>query len=380
VLLDPLTPDQTRLISLVAEGFVLDGEWPIFDALEGELDRDKKDAWEVLHSFPRVGSWSYSAVWWAGINHPTQRPSSQTEIELTLVGMYHSSILDQAVPNLLRLLEVMVQRRRLTTINRREPRQLSVNNHDAARIVGEIPGSEMLVKLLFKTLNREPSTASEGSTLNPDGGWSKGVPRSVLDYDGVSSIEGYATCLERLTVLPQFVQAPAVPSPLSLVAALDYLDVVWRLSHKSNLFNYPSAERAAKLSHSANTSEEFDSRLTALGEIIRSANGAVKANATTKLMAATRDDPLAPFEDYLTRELGPASETRIGDAITTLEHAISVRDAAQHTEAGDRGVQGLNALGVGHPIGDYSRAWQLLTSRVVEALDTLREEIATTSS
>jgi hypothetical protein len=97
------------------------------------------------------------------------------------------------------------------------------------------------------------------------------------------------------------------------------------------------------------------------------------------LSAATRDDPLAPFEHSLTQQLGPAAEPRVRDTITTLEHAVSIRDAAQHTEAGDRAVRGLNALGVGHPVGDYAKAWQLITTRAVEALDALREELATST-
>ena len=74
-LLDPLTPDQQRLVDLVAEAFAIDGEWPIFDYLEAKFDQEHKDAWETLYSLPRVGRWNYGAAWWVGMNQPFQRPA-----------------------------------------------------------------------------------------------------------------------------------------------------------------------------------------------------------------------------------------------------------------------------------------------------------------
>jgi len=160
------------------------------------------------------------------------------------------------------------------------------------------------------------------------------------------------------------------------VAALDYLDAVWRVVHRTHLFTYPSAERAAKLVYDANTPEELDARLSALGEILRSANASARATNAAKLPAATRDDPLAPFEEHLVRTVDAAAEARVRQAATDLEHALALRDAAQHTEAGPRAVRALDAFGIGHPVADVRQAWMTVTTRVVEALGAIREELA----
>ena len=171
----------------------------------------------------------------------------------------------------------------------------------------------------------------------------------------------------------------AAPSPLDLVAALDYLDAVWRVLHKEHLFTYPSAERAAKLIYEANTGEELDARLSALGEILRSANTAAKSASETKLPAANHTDPLAPFEHHLVRTVDAEAETRVRQAVSDLERALALRDAAQHAEAGDRAVRALDAFGIGHPVADFGQAWMAVTARVVEALGAIREELAATS-
>jgi hypothetical protein len=66
-------------------------------------------------------------------------------------------------------------------------------------------------------------------------------------------------------------------------------------------------------------------------------------------------------------------------ATSDLEHALAIRDAAQHAEAGDRAVRALDALAVGHPIAHVGRAWSLITARVVEVLGAIREELAAAS-
>jgi len=88
-LLDPLTPDQQKLVDLVAEAFALDQGWPVFDYLEGSFDQEDKNAAETLATFPRFGRWNYAAVWWIGMGQVSQ-PTTDAEVALTLVGMHHS--------------------------------------------------------------------------------------------------------------------------------------------------------------------------------------------------------------------------------------------------------------------------------------------------
>jgi hypothetical protein len=124
----------------------------------------------------------------------------------------------------------------------------------------------------------------------------------------------------------------------------------------------------------ATTTEELDSRLTALGEILRTANATVRGGGA-KLARQTHEEPLAPLRDFLSRETA-LDQARIGAAITTLEAALSVRDAAQHTEAGGRAVVALaEQFNLAHPILDPAAAWTIIASRVVSAATAIREEI-----
>jgi hypothetical protein len=104
-----------------------------------------------------------------------------------------------------------------------------------------------------------------------------------------------------------------------------------------------------------------------------------KVAANRKLAAMTRKDPLAPLEDYLVLTVGPASEDRVRHSVTILEHALAIRDASQHADAGSRLVPVLDALGVGYPIVDVTQAWLIVTTRVIEALVAIREELASAS-
>lgn len=381
-LLDTLTPDQQRLVDLTAEAFALDNEWPIFDYLEGAFDQEQKDAVATLASFPRVGRWGYSCVWWVGQGQTSGLASGQ-EVSLTVVGMHHTKTLQPLVDLYFDVIGLMVSRRRSTPLERRKRRDLVITDEDVKDLLGEErrldTGKWPL--FMYKLIEREPMMFGGGASQSPDGHhWTRVIPREVDGYDGVRTIDDYVSRLERLTAFPQEPVLPAAPSPLDLVAALDYLDTAWRVGRTGHLFSYPSAERAAKLAYNANTSDEFDSRLSALGEILRSANRSARSASAGKLAASTFDDPLAPLENYLVQTVDTSAETRVRHAVTALEHALAIRDAAQHAEAGDRAVRALDAFGIGHPIADPGLAWSIITAHVVEALSAIREELASLSN
>jgi hypothetical protein len=376
-LLDPLTPEQQKLVDLVAGAFYDDSEWPIFDYVEGTFDQEKLDATETLASLPSVGRWGYGAVWWIGKGQVP--PTREIELELTLVGMHHSRVLQPVVAVFFDLIELMVAKRRGTRLSRRKPRKLSVTNEDVKFLLASERrlSTPMWDPLLFNLMMREPSIFATGVDKTPDGQWTKAIPREVDAYQGVTTIDDYVARLEHLTALPDVPMMPAAPSPLDLVSALDYLDVVWRLAHRRPLFSYPSAERTAKLAYPANTQDELASRLSGLAEILRSANASAKAAAGAKhLPASSHEHPLARLEGYLVGKVDSASEARVRLAVATLERAIAIRDAAQHAEAGERAVRALTAFGIGYPVIDFAGAWAAVTSGVVEALGAIREELA----
>ena len=381
-LLDPLTPDQQELVDLVAETLLNDDgmEWPLFDYVEGIFDERDKDAGTILASFPRAGRWQYGAVWWSNMGQ-TSKPAPDTEIKLTVLGLHHSNHTKAVVTVFFDVIALMAHKRRARRPVPRQVRELTISDADVSDMLQNrrLLGRARWPGLIYKLFDHEPSFGG-GGALPADGHWIKVVPRGVNEYEGVQTIEDYVTRLERITAFEHIPVRPAVPSPLGLVAALDYLDTVWRVVHKTHLFDYPNAERAAKLTYPANTVEEFDSRLSGLGEILRTANAGAKTVAgNTSLPKRTHDDPLAPFEGFLVRSVDPAGVDRVRQAVTDLEHALALRDAAQHAEATTRALRAFEAFAITFPVIDAQQAWMTVTARVVTALDAVREELASTT-
>src|SRR6202043_575595 len=110
----------------------------------------------------------------------------------------------------------------------------------------------------------------------------------------------------------------AAPSPLELVAAIDYLDTVWQLAHGpgQHLFRFESLERPTKLAFPAQTAEEFDSRLSGFGELLREACDSLPKSSARN----SRERPLRSFELYLVTMLGAtADKARIRASVLSLE-------------------------------------------------------------
>jgi hypothetical protein len=380
-LLDQLALNQQRLVDVVGEAFVAEKcQWPVFDYVEGALDYEGIDAWETLESFPRTGLWDYSAVWFVGGNSRA-KPPPELEVMLTLVGIRHSGALADfeppLIPTFFALLDYLVERRRAGPLSPRKPRDLTVNGSDVLAVLGDRGHRVDLgpPRLLYAMMEREPATFGGSGSVPSDARlWTKHVVRDVFDYEGITSIDDYVVRLERLTAMPQPAAVPAAPSPLGLVANLDYLNTVWRLRHKgAPLFVVASAERAAKLAFPAQTPEEFDSRVSGLSEILRRLD-IPRVNGTSKPKKA-RDRPLGVFENHVLTLVDPSSEGRVRQAIATLESVIFIRDAGQHSPAGERAVAALTDLGIGYPPGNWSQAWETVSAQTVEALSALREEL-----
>jgi hypothetical protein len=225
--------------------------------------------------------------------------------------------------------------------------------------------------LLAEIMSREPPFWGGGSSVSADRmTWTQGITRSVNDFEGISTIEEYVARLALRQPPPRRVPL-AAPSPLGLVTALDYLDTVWQLADGKHLFSHDSAERTAKLSHPAQTADEFTARLSAIGEVIRSARAALP-KPTAK---DTRERPLHSLESYLVGKLGTENEARIQASVHTLENVLHIRDARQHTDAGRRAARALGEFGVGFPPGNWATAWESIQAQTIEALGAIREEL-----
>jgi hypothetical protein len=232
-------------------------------------------------------------------------------------------------------------------------------------------------EFLYELMNREPATWGARAQLSGDS-WDRDIPRQVRQFAGVKSIDDYIAATVELVYRAPAATPMGAPSPLGLVASLDYLDTVWRVAARAggkHLFELHSAQRAAQLAFPAQTENEFESRLTGLGEILRSVR--VPASGTT---VKRRDKPMDALEDYLVL-LVPASEQRVRAAITTLRAVIDARDGGQHSAAMSKGASALIELGVGYPptVG-WPAVWSVVSAKTIEALDAIREELSSTGT
>lgn len=380
MLLDSLADNQQRMVELIAQAFVANSwTWPVFDYVEAQLEIDGIDAWTELEKLPQHQGSGYAAAWWSRAGGA--KPAAHEPVGLTVVGLHHAEeglggVRKGLVPVFFALLKLLAEWRRRLPLSPTEPRKLEISSDD---VIPELSArgvsTDLLAPTLLKSLlDNEPAAWGSSGGSTPDGGWTRGVSRNVYRFEHVETIEAYVE--EIIAMFPSLAPRPqmAVPSPLGLVAAVDYLDTVWRLvpDHKDHLFRLHGAQRTALLAFPAETADEFDSRLSGLGELLRSVQLPDRMSASRK----ERDKPLAGLETYL-KSLLPESRSRIEGAIETLHNVLHVRDASQHTAAGRKGAAALGALGVGYPPPSWSYGWIVVQARTIEALDALREELAT---
>jgi hypothetical protein len=383
-LLEPLSDTQQRLVETIGTVYRTEpGVWPTFDYIEWKLDEERIDALETFLSFPTVDleSGAYSALWSSG--GPRAWPRADYTVGLTVLGINHCKALqsfpaNRSVPQIdlvrafIDLLSVAAKRRRDEPASPTTVRTLEIRSDEVFNALTERYRFDQLpVRLLYDLTEKEPALWGAGGSLAPDETtWTRGLPGRLKDFEDVSTLDEY---LGRLLMLrqPAAQLPPATPSPLDLVAALDYLDVVWQhATGEKHLFRFDSMEQTAKLAFPATTAEEFDSRLSVLGDILRSSRDVVPAPKKKR-----REKPLDGLKEHLKKLLGASAAPRIERNVRTLELVLFVRDVGQHSAAGRGGAVALTELGVGFPVADRAQAWETIKAETIEAVNGLREEL-----
>jgi hypothetical protein len=378
-LLEEPTPTQLKMLEYIAETFVNSGnQWPVFDYVEGRFDSEGIDAWTELQTLP-----AHPQGYYAVALPRQQRPEPDKRIALTMLGLFQAEVMGHMHTDLstmfIGMLQIMARRRRDEPRSANSARSFEISSQEMVEDLAPFFRSKGRPDpdLLGDLLDREPPTWPVIQQRS-DGEWAGRIPRGVLRFVGVEDIRDYLGRLVEMLTMPTIVAPPAAPSPLGLVAAIDYMDTVWRLAQPGvgHLFQLHSAQRTAQLAFEANTAAEFESRLSSLGDILRSFRLPPMEQSSGKKGKKERDKPLGPLEDHLL-ELLPESHVRIEGAIAVLHNVIAVRDAGQHGPAGGKGANALAALGVGYPPASWPEAWSTISARTIDALDSLREELAT---
>ena len=365
-----LNDDQQFFIRCVGEPFLQFQQWPIFEHVEAQLDKQGLEARQVLASLPVVGEAGVQHFRYGLVLYPSTIPTADTPILLTVAGLWHLAdpsalrICDQFIHVLRYLIE-----RRLTAPS--SPFKLNTvqltDQNIASRFPNMIPGA---MGILGQLLPHEAATWHGASDPDTNNQWTIDLHRALLTYRGVNTVVDYINRATEHLTPPEAEPAPAILSPLDLAATLDYFNAVWQLhfDRKKPIIRLFGAERTARLVYDINTAEEFSSQVSCLTDILKNmqVSGDPKAHRTA----------LERIQALLTSKLPEDSETRIEKAVGTLRNVAEVRNAFfQHGGAEYRGVQALTLLGIGFPITDWQSAWATVQRRTIDAFNGLREEI-----
>jgi hypothetical protein len=132
-------------------------------------------------------------------------------------------------------------------------------------------GTQLSADQLFGTLRTEPATWLGMSQNN--GKWTWDLTNARLaPFADVQDVQDYLTRLNERVALPEPPAQLASLPPMALAEAFDHLDLAWLLVNKDHLVRVPRVAIAAKLSQPAASVEEFESRCSALADLLSNLN------------------------------------------------------------------------------------------------------------
>lgn len=367
-LMTPLNEDQRFFINCAWKPFLESQQWPIFDYIEAECDKQGIDARTSLASIPEfplpgVSGFRYSLVW-----HNSTMPSADTPILLRVIGLHHlgEPFALEIANEFIRVLGYLIERRMSASYSPFKLNRVTVTSADISKKFPSM--TPAIVKFLPNLLIHEPTTWQGTQQADTSGGWSIDIYRSILKFKGIRTLTEYLQRVDELLTPPEVVDsAPAIPSPFDLAASLDYFNAVWQLhfDRKKPIIRLSGAERTARLVYDVNTPEEFSAQVSCLTDILK--NMQVSGDGKT---------PLIRLQTSLKSQLPEDSANRVDNAIDSLRHVTDVRNALfQHSGTEYRGVSALTQLGIEYPITDWQSTWVVVQRRAMDAVNALREEI-----
>jgi len=365
-LLAPLTPDQQWLLDLVAEVLVSYGNWPVYEYVAGQIDDRGLDTDELLASFPRLPSGRYANWYYAALTYASTRPPTpESRVALTILGLNRSRQGSNIAGRCLALLRALTLAKRGSTMDPTTVTPRPVVSLEALHTstFPELPEMQARVLLVLQT---EPSTAEATQRQNQEGQTVFELSRTLLRFQGVTTIEEY---VERLVDLfaPKAQTIGPKESPFDLPAAIDYLDAIWYRRFNSALVKPPGVERSSRLVLTPTSPADFDSRVSVLAEVLKT----LQVPGVPGVGGA----PLARLVPFLEQHLPPESIERISAEVAVLNAARQVRVSSQHVGGNIDLVTALRQLGIQYPITDWGAAWAQLAERVAASFNAIREEI-----
>ena len=367
-LLEEPDPATTKLLNTVAAGYellhtgavgLIEGNWPFWEWVRFQMEQDGFDAEDI---YTRMPTWQHGYRF-TRAQRGAIYPGITEPVALTVTGMFHAHhpATDSIITGFLTALQLAAQQQ----ISARPlPNQLFAIDLPLAQfatLVSNVSGTALDAEELAAVLSGEPTT---WSGVNQNGGswsWDLKHPR-LRPYLRITSCEDYLIQLEKLIgISDNLVSSQPLPA-MALPDALDHLDLAWRLVTREPLVHVPRVAAAAKLSQPAISAEEFESRCSALSDVLNGfnlpADGGKLNNMKTKLT-----------------ELLGVQAGRARAAVDTLRNVIAIRAGQQHS-AVVRAERARSSLGLSTLEGDWAGQWEQIRGVTVQALNTIREEIS----
>ncbi len=358
-LLDRPSNDALELLQVVARGYQEAGTWPCWQWVKQQLWQRNLDAEEILQGLP---TWrhNYRSVR-AGTNG--QLPANADPVPLSIHGMalMVAPAVQQLVGGFLVAINVGIALQRGITPTVTEAVELKVTGEEFVQQVNGAAGTDVTVDQLFGVLRGEPATWRGVNQNAGQESWDLTDAR-LSRYAGVRDVWDYLARLEETVGLSQLTPSTEPLGPMALPEALDHLDLAWRLLTGEHLVRVPRTAMAAKLSQPVASVEDFESRCSALADLLNALN------------LPPRPATLQNMKLRLGELLGEAAG-RAQAAADILRSVVALRAGQQHQGADARAEQARVALGLAPFGSNWPGAWNHLRSVTVQALDTIREEI-----
>lgn len=356
-LLRELTDAQRACLEVIGAVTSEHHRGPVFQYLEIELDKQGLDANAVLRSLPIMlrGSVNY------GLFRAERGYNPDERVDLTVAGLAHLAPLRDAADLYVRVLAGLADANATAQYNPLEMTKIRIDGPELVSALGL--ARHPFLDLLPNLLKNEPG--SWFGSLSADGSpdWVYQPSGVIRRFRAVSDVPDYLARVRAWQVPAPPTPTPTIASPLGLAAALDYLSLAWKDRFDTPLLTLPDAERITRLAFEAHTEAEFDSRMSALREIVKDFHvGGLPGGA-------------GRIPEFLKDKLSPGAEFRVKSAVETLQAVKHVRNGAQHADGVSLAATEMQRLGLNYPIFDYSQAWASVTAYVIDALRVLREEL-----
>lgn len=384
-LMTPLAWAQEQFVDVLFLQATSAGSWPIFDWLRRVLRKRGIDAATELARFPAAvdrarSRRSYRHVWTdAGLGALNE----SSRVQLTIAGLRaEGSGGGRAFGDFLARVVGQIAEWESQVVP--DPDTPPVATVELTDILRRVKGHRRYLDnldLIGTVLSREAPILGCASRSGPleSRTWKVNLRDDLTTYLGVKDSEDY---LRRL-LISMGVDYPAVfplsdDRPLALVDEMGYLDAVWQARiDRHSLFGAARVASYAGLALSCSTSEEFDSRMNALYDVLNRIDVSLSAKDEAEMKSQGRSGSLQRLRHRMrTAGLPEEDFDRVDVSIGTLQDAIRIR-AGVHSGVQRELPARYRRLSLSYPPTDYGATWNDVRDRCAGAVRSIRQALET---